>query len=381
MTGLHWPDGQLALLGQYEDYAEFAAASEAMGYPARTVKGVRMKRDEMLGPVRTRYREALRAMTEPDGAVVGHQTVTLPATPEEWEDYFASLADADEQGRTLGTTQPSTDWHAPDDDLPVGVLFSGDWHGGAKGVLYRQLDRDLDILRQTPGLYGIMMGDAHEGVSIHSKAAPALYGGLFNSGDEQEMWVRLRLKRAMPKWLAILSGNHDEWVYKHAGITRMPKMAAELEVPHFGEGGGTVFAHVGNYRYALGVQHNHAGNSRLNTSNSQRRMFDDWPSWENLHVATIAHFHYCDLHTQSRKGGRCIYLRCGTYKVHDAYAKAGGFTPEYGVPLVVLLPDIEKAIPFRGDDFEYGLKFLAMIREEYRSARGHNSFAQTSQIA
>lgn len=323
----------------------------------RTYHGWRHRRKTL------RDRITTREMATDQQAVVGTQTVRDPATDAQWDAYFSSLFDANEHD--LSTMQQSTDWYAPDDGGPVGIVLTGDWHVGARGVLYRQLERDLDTLRDTPGLYGIHMGDAHEGVSIHSKAAPALYSGLFNSGDEQEQCVRMLMRRGGPKWLAWLAGNHDEWVYKHAGLSRIGTMAEALGIPHFGEGGGTVFAHVGHQRYAIGVRHNAPGNSRLNTTNSQRRLVDDWPEWETLHVAAVAHLHFNDCQIASRHGGRTVYLRSGTYKVHDGYAKAGGFTPEYGTPLLILLPDEERIIPFRGDDLEHGLAHLALLRARY----------------
>lgn len=298
-----------------------------------------------------------------DNVVHAEQSLKLPAAPEDWEAYFNTLIDADDQSLDLHTSQDVTEW-TPLINGPVAIAFTGDWHVGAKGVDYHRLNDTLDTIRETEGLYGVCMGDLVEGVSIHSKASPALYTGLFNSGDEQERYARMRLERAKGKWIVVISGNHDEWVYKHAGMTRISTMAADLGIPHFGEGGGTVYANVGGAQYAIGVRHNAPGNSRLNTTNSQRRMFDDWPQWDNLHVAVIAHLHHNDMHIASRKGQRCIYLRSGTNKVHDAYAKAGGFTPEWGVPLVILYPD-RLPVAFRGDDFDLGLRVFLSERARY----------------
>jgi hypothetical protein len=351
LTEFWTPEQEAYLVAHPTDYDGFNAV-----WPLDRSRW-RSKRNRLVGP-----QQHLVPMIVGD-EVVGMQTVREYATDEEWEDYFASLIDADEQSAGLSSSQDTTEWHAPD-ALPVGIALTGDWHCGSRGVLYRKLDDTLDCIRETPGLFAIGMGDYHEGVGIHSKAAPALYSGLFNSGDEQERYVRMRLQRARGKWLALLSGNHDEWCYRHAGLTRVVGMAQEIGVPHFGEGGGTVYVHVGGARWAIGVRHNHAGNSRLNTTNSQRRMFDEWPQWDNLHVAAIAHFHFNDLAISSRKGERVVYIRAGTSKVHDPYAKAGGFTPEWGTPLVVCYPD-RPPIAFRGDDFADGVRFLAAERLRY----------------
>lgn len=311
-------------------------------------------------------RDAL-AVTE---ATSPAQLVKRHDSPEERKAYFAALHHAAMLRVRTATRTDETEWFAPDDGLPVGLVFPGDFHQGAHGVDYPELQRHMEVLRDTPGLYAIGMGDYHEGVSIHSKAAPALYTGIYNDAGEQEEAVMMTLATApASKWIVLLSGNHDEWVYKHAGLSRVSRLARELGIEHFGEGGGTVYANVGDQRYAIGVRHNHSGNSQLNTSNAQRRMVDGWLAWDTLHVAALAHFHFNDLHIAPRHGGRCVYLRCGTFKVHDAYAKSGGFYPDLGVPLVILLPDEEKVIPFRGDDLEHGLRYLADLRERYAKAQ------------
>ena len=43
--------------------------------------------------------------------------------------------------------------------------------------------------------------------------------------------------------------------------------------------------------------------------------------------------------------------------------------PELGVPLVILLPDKEHVLAYRGDDLEHGLARLAQLREQYAAAQ------------
>lgn len=313
-----------------------------------------------------RSREPFRPMVdEMAEVVIGHQTVKDPPTDEECEEYFALLESADELKGALAPTQESSEFFAPDDGLPIGIAFTGDWHCGAGGVAYGQLRHDLETIRDTPGLYVVGMGDYLEGVSTEVKAKSALYGGLFNDGGWQERLVLLRARICQGKWLAILAGNHDEWVYKTAGITRTDQLARELAAPYFCQGGGTIFAHVGEHRYVVAVTHNAKGNSRLNTSNAGRVTFDSWPQWDNCDVIVCGHLHYTDLHIQTRKAGRCAYLRSGTYKLRDGYAADNGFKPEWGVPLAVFYPDERKVIAFRGDDFDHALRFLASERQRY----------------
>lgn len=289
----------------------------------------------------------------------------VDGTHADYERYFALLEEADELHGQLAPTQDTTTFTAPD-ALPIGIAMTGDWHCGAGGVLYRQLKADLETIRDTDGLYAIGMGDYVENVMPQSKAGTALYSGLFNEPGLQQRYAVTRARIAAGKWLAIAQGNHDAWSYKWAGVSRTDELAAQLGAAYFGEGGGTVFAQVGGERYVVAVRHNTAGNSRINTTNPMRRAFDDWPMWgESCDVICIAHLHFNDLQTATRRGGRCVYLRSGTMKVRDAYAEGKGFKPEYGVPLVILLPDKHKVIAFRGDDFAEGVAYLNWIRSAY----------------
>lgn len=314
-----------------------------------------------------RSRKAWQTKREERGLVGLLPTEPVPADPPdeaEWERYFSLLEDADTAKRVLTTVQQSAEFVSPEPHLPLAVVFTGDWHCGAGGVEYHRLRADLDLIAATPGCYAVGMGDWLEGVNVEVKAKSALYAGLFSEGRFQERYVVSRAEVCRGKWLAVLSGNHDEWIYKTAGITRMDQLAAALGAPWFSQGGGTIYLRVGAQEYAIGVKHNHAGKA-LNTTNSQRRAWDEWPEWDNMDVVCLAHLHFNDLQIASRKRQRVVYLRSGTYKVVDSYARDGGFHPEVGTPLVILLPDRKRVIPFRGDDFRLGVETYLWLRERY----------------
>jgi hypothetical protein len=358
MRLIRWPDGTDAWI----------AANPNATYDDCVAAGYCVDRTEQAWYSKKHKEKGRRLMLVAD-VIVGEQTVKEPPSDAECEEYFALLEAADEIKGNLAPTQDSTEFHAPDDGLPIGIAMTGDWHAGSGGVAYGRLKRDLETIRDTPGLYAVGMGDFLEGVNTEVKARSALYGGLFNDGGWQERMVLLRAKIAQGKWLAIMAGNHDEWQYKTAGITRTDQLARELGAPYFCQGGGTIFAHVGAHRYVVAVTHNAKGNSKLNTTNAQRRTFDDWPQWDNCDVIACGHLHFNDLQVATRKSGRCIYLRSGTYKLRDGYAADNGFTPEWGVPIAILLPDEHRVLYSRGDDFYRGVEYLTFLRAQYAAAQ------------
>jgi hypothetical protein len=289
-------------------------------------------------------------------------------TPEQLDALLEAMIGMDSAVSGLSPDLDSVTLTPPDQSLPVGIVFTGDWHIGAGGVELDRLRKDIARIGATDGLYGIAMGDLIEGVGAGNKAAPALYTGLMNKSNVQVSLAVHLANQAREKWLCVIDGNHDQMAYRATGIDRGSAIARGMGAPRFGQGGATVFVNLNGAKYVLGVRHNGRGNSQINTSNAQRRTFDEWPRWENCDVVCLAHLHYNDLHVPPRKGGQCVYLRSGTAKTHDLYAKENGYTPEYGMPMVILYPESKQVVPFRGDQLDVGLRTLAMERARYRES-------------
>lgn len=289
-------------------------------------------------------------------------------TPEQIDEMLDAMASMDSAIGAFSPTKDRVTFTPPESNLPVGIVFTGDWHVGAGGVELDRLRRDLKRIGETDGLWAIGMGDMIEGVGANNKAAPDLYHGIVNKSDVQVKIAAHLAGMASGKWLALLGGNHDAFSYRATGIERARIIARELNVPFFSEAGGTVYLTMRGAEYVIGVRHNGKGNSQINTTNAQRRTFDAWPEWENTDVICLAHLHFNDLAVTPRKGGQCIYLRSGTGKTHDDYSRDQGYKPEYGMPVVIFYPDEKKMVPFRGDRLDEALRFLEWERARYREA-------------
>lgn len=287
-------------------------------------------------------------------------------TPEQLDALLDAMVQMDSAVTGLAPTRDSITFAPPDQNMPVAIAFTGDWHVGAGGVEIDRLRRDIALIGSTDGLYGVAMGDLIEGVGANNKAAPALYTGVVNKSNVQVQLAVHLANQARGKWLCCIDGNHDQFAYRATGIDRGSAIARGMGAPRFGQGGATVFVEIGGARYVVGVRHNGKGNSQINTTNAQRRTFDEWPEWQSCDVICLAHLHYNDLHVTPRKGGQCVYLRSGTGKTRDLYARDNGYTPEYGIPVVVFYPGEKKMVPFRGDRFDEAIRFLEMERARYR---------------
>lgn len=286
-------------------------------------------------------------------------------TPED-EDALDHIYDAYKAMRNayngLGEPTRIAEWHAPVSG-PIGICFIGDIHMGGN-IELELLDRDLALVRETPGLYTVYMGDLVDNYKHQAKSGSGLYEGIINDSSKQ---VGLVLKVSRPlaerkKIIAVNKGNHEEFDGKYAGIDRTEALASELGAVYFTEAGGSIFVYVGGYRYHIICKHQFRGGKR----NGANLIYNEWP-WtrERPDVVTLAHLHEPSLEQPIRNGEQVTYLRGGTYKIHDEYAASKGYRCYYGVPMVVLMPDERKVIPFMGESFLEGVRFLNMVRAEY----------------
>lgn len=281
-------------------------------------------------------------------------------TSEDLAAYFTKLEEVSALADRLETAQTELTLRLTD-DRPVAIAFTGDWHCGARGVNYKHLRQDLNLLG-ADGVYLVGMGDFKHNLKHSLKQGSGLYRGVFNSPDEQLQYVQARLEACRGRWIALVEGNHEYWDYKTAGLHSFDALCEWLDCANLGHG-GVLHIELGTQRYALGVRHKYKGSSSLNTTNSQRRFYDEYPSGENLDAVVLAHLHYNDLQKRSRRGHKTIFLRSGSYLVQDDYAsEVGGYVGEPGVPLLILRPDIHRLIPFEGSDLEEGLLLLETLR-------------------
>lgn len=357
---------------------EFQAA-----FPSRSMSSIRNMRQQ-LGITRTAEIERMRTELQ----ILGNGEPVDPEIPDDIGELIAKLDErgvtpdlirevfrkANQMAEVAYSLAPSRlrVRKAYDEMMPRAVAFTGDWHVGAAFVDTDLIDRHMSLIRDTDGLDVVHMGDIVEGTTKDAKWIGSLMSiGSVGDRDFQDEMATELMRTCADKWLAVCDGNHDAHLMKVGATNHTANIAKRLDAPYFREAGGTVFLTVGTVEYVIAVKHTYRGNSRLNTTNAQRVMFGDWPEWENCDVINLAHFHFNDMHKQSRKGGSCSYFRSGTYKIHDSYSKDQGYTPEWGIPVAVFLPDQRKVYPFRGDDFEAALRFLAHERDHYARRESH----------
>lgn len=273
------------------------------------------------------------------------------------DEYYRLVKQISGVSRHLKAETRTIEWSPP---VPgwVGLAFPGDLHIGGP-IDYDQLEADLDTIETTDGLWCVGLGDYANNFQAASKLLKAMAEDVV-PGSEDQMLLVAHVMRRTSKWLGILAGNHDGW----SGSSGLQALARELDCPYVSEAGCSLKVRVGDVRYVGYLKHQFKGHSNLNTSNESRRMWNEFPEWENADFTVLAHYHQPDTHQKEIKTQTVAHLRGGTYKSYDPYASKHGYVPEYGIPLVLLNPTEREVIPFHARNWRRGLELLRWLRSE-----------------
>jgi hypothetical protein len=272
------------------------------------------------------------------------------------DEYYALVKQISNVQRLRKEETKTIEWTAPVDGW-IGLAFPGDLHIGGP-IDYDQLEADLDLIEATDGLWCVGLGDYSNNFQAAAKLLKAMSEDVV-PGSEDQMALVAHVMGRTTKWVAILEGNHDTW----SGSAGLRALAQRLDCSFISEAGCSFKLTTGSQRYVGYLKHSWRGNSNLNTSNASRRMWNEFPEWENADFTVVGHFHQPDTHAKEIKTQTVTHLRGGTYKIYDAYASKNGYVPEYGIPLVLMNPDKKQHIGFHARDWHFGIWVLNQLRE------------------
>lgn len=239
------------------------------------------------------------------------------------------------------------------DTLPVAIAYCGDWHVGAYGCNYEQLEADIDLMGTTRGLYSIGMGDYIDNY-LPSKVPTGMFEMTIPPKIQEKIALSLAQRMSPLAWIR---GCHEDFLYTAAGrdfIQLACDATGSINLWH----GGKLTLKLSEQTYTIHARHKTQGESGLNSTNAQRRLLD---MHGIVDVVAIAHKHYPDMQAVTRHGQPVTYLRSGCYKPYDEYGqKLAGYRGQQSVPVTILFPDEHKVLPFR--ELRDGVKFLKALR-------------------
>lgn len=236
---------------------------------------------------------------------------------------------------------------------PVCLAFLADVHAGGSGVNYERLIEEAEIIRDTPGMYAVTVGDLVDQFVIGS-----LRNLRFTSKMSiEEEWIIARhlLGILAPKILASVSGNHDNWSSYLVGIDYFRDVLASIRPSVLYDEHDCRFRLVvGDSSWRIRVRHKWDGVSQWNITYGIERAarFDG-----DFDIGVGAHTHASGVTRMFNNGGCTGFaVLCGSYKEFDEYAEKEGFPKSNsGTAMPILFNESGTCVPFENvsDAAEY----------------------------
>lgn len=226
---------------------------------------------------------------------------------------------------------------------PVVLAFTGDWHFGGMYVDYDALQDHLNIIKSTPNLHLITMGDLIDNTigPIKSNVHPMFEQAL--SPSAQYHTLETIIQEIGPKLIASLWGNHDASRFERLiGYSPVADLLSKVSV--YFRGIGRLKINLGGAEYRLLLTH-HSNASKVNKFLAFNNLVRDYGAWDLIVTA----------HTHNNVGGWCRvfdnalvhYLRCGSFNKSDLLSARFFHEGTVEQPAAVIYPGEKRIVPFR----------------------------------
>lgn len=241
---------------------------------------------------------------------------------------------------------------------PIGIAHFGDPHVDDDGTDLSMLERHVNIVNATEGMFAGNVGDYSNnwvGRIAH------LYGQ--QSTSAQEAWVLVEWLIRACDWLYLLGGNHDAWSGEGDPVKWIARQQGSLLQPN----GARLGLRFPNGRVCrINARHNWPGHSMWNSSHGVARAAQ---MGHADHVLTCGHTHVSGYQVikQPVDGLISHCLQVASYKIFDRYAEEKALKDQaiFNCPVTIIQPqyadDDPRYVTFIPDP-ETGADFLTFLR-------------------
>ena len=245
-------------------------------------------------------------------------------------------------------------------DGPIGIAHMGDPHVDDDGTDIAELQRHVELINETEGLFGANVGDLQN--NWVGRLA-RLYG---QQGTSQaEAWALTEwLVNSVP-WLYLIGGNHDAW--SGAGDPLRWLMRGSVGVTEY-FGARIDLRFPNGKRVRVNARHDFSGHSQWNAAHGVGKAVQ--MGWRD-HILTCGHRHVSGLmHLKCPATGLLSWaIRTGSYKIYDRYAEEKGLPDQsaFRCPVTIIQPQYEDHDPRLVSVFldpEQAASYLRFLRRE-----------------
>ena len=262
------------------------------------------------------------------------------------------IVEAFEIGQKEATWMPTPEYP----ELPLMILLMTDTHYGSARANTNLINEHLDIVKETPNFYMVHNGDHVDNFN----AVVGLGDGTFEDPLPPQIasraWAEKLMELDKLKKIGVLGfGNHDDF---GAGVGQdwYDTFLSKFRCPIFTSGGLLHILLGDKVVYDLAMQHKYWGYSKLNPTNTLKRLQEH--EYPDADILFTGHTHQSEgLHFE-RGGKDRIGVVGGTYKDEDVWARKQGIGGRAGQPgwVVALWQNERKMVLFK--DIKVAQDFL-----------------------
>lgn len=229
-----------------------------------------------------------------------------------------------------------------DVNKPIGLGFIADIHIGSVSTPLDQVRARFELMREQPWLYLVSAGDTIDNF-LPTRHGQGMFGTMFPPELQKELVLDLYMKME-GRWLALVQGCHEEFSHDADDFDFTKYLSSAVGAANLGFG-GQINLHVGDQLYQVVVRHKYRFNSSFNYTNTCKRLRER--EYPNADIVCVAHHHQAVIEQMPHPDKDRIYIRPGSMKGPDRYARSLGFKDTGAhIPTVILWPDKRQMLSF-----------------------------------
>jgi hypothetical protein len=250
---------------------------------------------------------------------------------------------------------------AVDIDGPFGIWNFGDLHLDDDGMDVVTLEKDLNIVLNTPAMLAGHVGDVTNnwvGKLAH------LHGKQTTTANQAWTLAKWFFSKTQGRMVYLCLGNHDvwsqdrdilQWIAEQTDVTMEPlDMRLNLDCPN----GKSV---------TMNIKHTHKGNSMWNVAHGQMR-FAQKGIRDDIIISGHRHVSGYGIVVDPLDGKLCHCIQVASYKIYDDFGRTHDLPPHFISPSVVTIINpmaaTKAGLVTVFHDTQMGADFLNFLRKK-----------------
>ena len=244
-----------------------------------------------------------------------------------------------------------------DTDKPIIFVSLADLHVGAETCRYKELRETVEYLSTLNNVFIGSIGDTVDNY-LPVWHPEGMFSNVLNP-EKQKMLVEYLYNKLKGKILFVINGCHDESSHMTDCFDWSKYLQSKYDCVNLGFG-GFINLVVGEQTYRICARHKYRFNSSLNLTHVCKRMRTEFGDFQ---IGIVAHNHQAAIEQLTFPDGDRIFIRPGSFKKPDRFARQLGFLDTGSqMPSVILYPNKRVMLPFL--NLSDGLEILNKLLEE-----------------